>query len=147
MKLSRLGTGRRGFTLVELLIVIIIIAVLAAVVVPKFINSGTRSKEAALKSDLNLYRNAIELFKNDTGAFPTVLGDLAVTTAPANGLDSAGASKAITAADFKGPYVDKIEKDPVSGNNFNYGTTSPNVGKVTSSASGNGTDGTAYSSW
>jgi general secretion pathway protein G len=144
MKLSKIGL--RGFTLVELLIVIIIIAVLAAVVVPKFVNSGARSREAALKSNLKLYRNAIDLFKNDTGAFPATLADLAATSPPANGLDSAGASKAITAADYKGPYVEAVEKDPVSGNNFTYSTTAP-VGKVTSSASGNASDGTAYSSW
>jgi len=145
MKLSKLGL--RGFTLVELLIVIIIIAVLAAVVVPKFVNSGLRSREAALKSNLKLYRNAIDLFKNDTGAFPASLADLAVSTPPANGLDSAGASKSIVSADYKGPYVEAVEKDPVSGNNFTYSTTSGSVGKVTSSASGNGSDGTAYSSW
>jgi general secretion pathway protein G len=146
MKLSKLGVGRRGFTLVELLIVIIIIAVLAAVVVPKFVNSGLRSREAALKSDLKLYRNAIDLFRNDTGAFPGSLADLAAAAAPATGLDSAGASKAIVAADYKGPYVESIEKDPISGNNFNYSTTAP-VGRVTSSASGNSSEGTAYSSW
>lgn len=147
MRISRFSTGRRGFTLVELLIVIIIIAVLAAVVIPKFVNSGLRSREAALKANLKMYRNAIDLFKNDTGAFPNSLSDLTVTTAPANGLDSAGTSKAIAAADYKGPYVERIENDPVSTNPFTYGTTSPNVGKVTSSASGNATDGTAYSTW
>lgn len=143
-RLSKLGV--RGFTLVELLIVIIIIAVLAAVVVPKFVNSGLRSREAALKSNLKLYRNAIDLFRNDTGAFPASLSDLAATTAPANGLSASGSTQAIAAADYKGPYVEAVEKDPVSGNNFNYSTTAP-VGKVTSSASGNASDGTAYSSW
>lgn len=139
--------GRRAFTLVELLIVLIIIAVLAAVVVPKFASSGLRSKESALKADLKLYRNAIELFRHDTGAYPAKLDDLAATSAPATGLDSTGSSKAIAAADWKGPYVNAIEKDPVSGAAFNYATTSPNVGKVTSSASGTASDGTAYSSW
>src|SRR5947209_5365619 len=95
----------RAFTLVELLIVIIIIAVLAAIAIPKFANSSQRSKESALKSDLKLYRNALELFKNDTGAWPTTLADLAVTAAPANGLDNAGGTKAIVATDWKGPYV------------------------------------------
>ncbi|MCL6624610.1 MAG: prepilin-type N-terminal cleavage/methylation domain-containing protein, partial [Fimbriimonadales bacterium] len=61
---------KKGFTLVELLIVIIIIAILAAIVVPKFADSGLRSKEAALKSNLKLLRNAVELFKADTAACP-----------------------------------------------------------------------------
>lgn len=137
----------RAFTLVELLIVIIIIAVLAAIAIPKFSNSSQRSKESALRAELSLLRNAIELFKTDTGAFPATLAALEATAAPASGLDSAGAAKAIIAADWKGPYVNKINNDPVSAAAFTYGTTAPNVGKITSSASGNGSDGTAYSSW
>ena len=137
----------RGFTLVELLIVIIIIAVLAAVVVPKFADSGLRSKEAALKADLKLYRNAISLFRADTSYYPLNLADLASAGAPANGLDSTGSSQPITAADYKGPYIQRIEDDPVSGTPFNYTTTAPNVGRVTSSASGTASDGTLYSGW
>ncbi len=131
----------------ELLIVIIVIAVLAAIALPRFINSGLRSKEASLKADLKLYRNAIQTFSNDTGVYPASLSDLAVTTAPASGLDSTGSSKSIVASNWKGPYIDQIQGDPVSGNTFTYAVASPNVGKVTSSASGNATDGTSYSSW
>ena len=131
----------------ELLIVIIVIAVLAAIALPRFINSGLRSKEASLKSDMKLYRNAIQTFSNDTGAYPATLAALAVTSAPASGLDAAGAVKTITATDWHGPYIDTIVNDPVSLAAFSYAVTSPNVGKVTSSAAGNATDGTAYSSW
>ncbi len=137
----------RAFTLVELLIVIIIIAVLAAIAIPKFANSGARSKESALKADLKLYRNGVELFRNDTGAYPAVLADLAVTAAPASGLNPDASVHAITATDWKGPYVGTIEKDPVSGNNFTYDVTSPNVGKVTSSAAGNDSAGNAFSGY
>lgn len=147
MSWVRRDRASKGFTLVELLIVIIIIAVLAAIAIPKFANSGTRSKEAALKSNLKLYRNAVELFKSDTGCYPAQLPDLAASSAPAKGKDAAGVDYAITAADYKGPYVDKIEKDPVSGADFTYSVAAGSVGKVTSSASGNGSDGTAYSSW
>lgn len=140
-------TSRKGFTLMELLIVIIVIAVLAAIALPRFINSGLRSKESSLKADLKLYRSAIQTFSNDTGAYPANLNDLAVTTAPASGLDSAGASKSIVASSWKGPYIDQIQSDPVSSNTFTYSATSPTVGKVTSSATGNSTDGSAYSSW
>lgn len=131
----------------ELLIVIIVIAVLAAIALPRFINSGLRSKEASLKSDLKIYRNGVQLFLNDTGAYPATLAAMSATSAPASGLDSAGAVKTIVATDWKGPYIDSIMTDPVSSNAFTYAVTSPNVGKVTSSAAGNATDGTAYSSW
>jgi general secretion pathway protein G len=131
----------------ELLIVIVVIAVLASIALPKFINAGMRSKEAALKSDIKITRSAVQLFLNDTGAYPTTLFDLCATTAPSTGLDYAGGSKGIIAMDWKGPYMDQPMVDPVSGNAFTYLTTSPNVGKVRSSATGNATDGTAYSTW
>jgi general secretion pathway protein G len=131
----------------ELLIVIIVIAVLAAIALPRFINSGLRSKESSLKADLRHQRNAVLLFSNDCGAYPATLADLTVLAAPANGLDSAGASKAINAGNWHGPYLDSLINDPVSGSAFNYGVTSPNVGKVTSSAAGTATDGTTYSNW
>jgi general secretion pathway protein G len=146
MRPSRIR-GLKGFTLMELLIVIIVIAVLAAIALPKFINSGLRSKESSLKADLRHLRNAVQLFSNDCGAYPAQLSDLMATSAPATGLDPAGSSKAITAALWHGPYMDAMIDDPVSGSPFNYSTTSPNVGRVSSSASGNSTDGTAYSSW
>ena len=137
----------RGFTLVELLIVVVILAVLAAIAIPRFMDSGQRSKEASLRGNLKLCRNAIELFHNDTSAWPSALSDLPGTAAPAAGKDSAGAAKSITAADYKGPYLQSVPTDPVSGAALTYSTTSPTVGKVTSSAAGNGLDGTAYSGW
>jgi general secretion pathway protein G len=147
MIMRRDTTLKRGFTLVELLIVIVIIAVLAAIALPRFMDSGQRSKEASLKANLKLIRNGLELFKNDTGAWPATLNDLTVTTAPASGKDNAGAAKTISAPDFKGPYIRSIPNDPIANAAFTYSVTSPSVGSVTSSASGNGLDGTAYSSW
>jgi general secretion pathway protein G len=136
-----LNRKSRAFSLVELLIVIIIIAVLAAVAIPRFANSTTRSKESALRANLKLFRNAVELFKADTGAYPAALADLVAASAPANGLDSSGASVAIVAADWKGPYLNSLENDPLSGAAFTYSTSSPTVGKVTSSA------GAPYYGW
>lgn len=144
---ERARRRRHGFTLVELLVVIVVLAVLAAIVLPKFMNSSKRSKESALRSDLKLLRNAVGLFQADTTVYPLTLADLAATSAPAKGLDSSGNQVNITAADWHGPYLQEIPKDPVSGNDFTYGTTSPNVGKVSSSATGNGLDSSAYSTW
>jgi len=138
----------RAFTLIELLVVIVVIAVLAAIVIPKFQDQGKRSKEASLKSNLSLIRNAVALFQADTGYYPMSLDDLKASSAPAQGKDAAGTSQNINAADWHGPYIQgAIPNDPVSGAAFTYSTTAPNVGKVSSSASGTASDGTAYSSW
>lgn len=138
---------RKGFTLVELLIVIIIIAVLAAIAIPKFANSSGRSKDSALRSNLKIVRNAVDLFRADTGYYPATLSDLAVTAAPANGLDSSGTSKAITATDWRGPYVQTVPTDPVAAAALTYTTTGANTGKVAATATGTANDGTSYSTW
>jgi len=142
-----LKRSRKGFTLVELLVVIVVLAVLAAIVLPKFVGAGTRSKESALKSDLKLIRNAVTLFYNDTGAYPASTAGLSATSAPAAGLASDGTAKSIIAGEWHGPYLEAVPNDPVSGSAFTYGTASGSVGQVTSSASGNGSDGTAYNTW
>ena len=51
---------QRGFTLVELLIVVIILAILAAIVIPQFSSATTDAQEAALDSNLNALRSAID---------------------------------------------------------------------------------------
>lgn len=147
MNCTTLRNGKKGFTLMELLIVIIVIAVLAAIALPKFVNSGARSKEAALKSNLKIYRNAITLFTNDTGAYPATLAALAATSAPASGLDATGATKSINATDWKGPYVQTIAPDPVSGSAVTYSVATGTVGNVSSSASGNDSAGVAFSTY
>jgi general secretion pathway protein G len=136
---------KKGFTLVELLIVIIIIAVLAAIAIPKFSSSSQRSKESSLRANLKLVRNAIDLFRADTGAFPASMAGL--TTATTSGLSAAAATCTIAATDWRGPYLQAVPVDPVSGSALTYGTATNNVGTVTSSATGNGLDGTAYSTW
>ncbi|MCC6484873.1 MAG: type II secretion system protein GspG [Armatimonadetes bacterium] len=139
--------NRKGFTLIELLVVVVVLAVLAAVVLPKFANSSQRSKESALKADLKMIRNAVQLYKNDTGYYPKLLSDLSATTAPSQGLDSAGTAQSITAADWRGPYIESLPTDPISGSAFSYTATSPGVGTVKSSATGNDSASVAFSSY
>lgn len=142
-----LRRSRDGLTLVELLVVTVVLAVLTAIVVPKFIGADTRSRESALRSDLKLIRNGVTLFYNDTGAYPATLAALAATAAPASGLAADGTEKSIAAGDWRGPYLEALPRDPVSGRAFAYSTVDGSVGRVASSASGDAADGSAYNSW
>ena len=65
----------RGFTLVELLIVVVILAILAAVVIPQFENTSASAKEAALVSNLQTIRQAIPLYRDAAQRAHEALGD------------------------------------------------------------------------
>jgi general secretion pathway protein G len=67
---------RRGFTLIEVLVVMAIIATLLTIAVPRYFGSLQRSQEAALRQDLAVIRDALDKFKSDAGAFPNSLDEL-----------------------------------------------------------------------
>lgn len=67
---------QRGFTLVELMVVMLIISVLLAVAVPSYISAIRSAKEAALRQDLHTMRDAIEQYTEDKEAAPQSLDDL-----------------------------------------------------------------------
>lgn len=92
-----------GFTLIELLIVMVIIGLLAAFIVPKLIGRVGESKQTAAKAQIELISTAIEVYKLDTGKYPS----------QDTGLQSLNA-KPDDVQNWKGPYMkkNKIPKDP-----------------------------------
>jgi len=68
--------NRRGFTLVELLVVLAIIATLLTIALPRYFGSVDRSKDVALKENLQVLRNGIDKYYGDKGAYPAALSDL-----------------------------------------------------------------------
>lgn len=62
---------QRGFTLIEVMIVVVILATLGALIVPNLIGQDDKARVAAAKSDLGALANALELYRLDTGRYPT----------------------------------------------------------------------------
>ncbi len=73
---ARRGLPAAGFTLLEMMIVMTIIAILAAIAIGQYERSVLRSKEAVLKQDLFVMRNAIQQYTLDKEAGPSSLDDL-----------------------------------------------------------------------
>jgi len=100
--MKRSGPGERGFTLMELVVVIIIIGVLAALVAPKFFGRVSEAKQKAAKAQIELFGTALDAFRLDTGRYPTTDEGLRALREKPSGLDT-----------WKGPYLPKeIPADP-----------------------------------
>lgn len=67
---------KRGFTLVEILIVVSILGILAAIVIPQYQSNTGEAQYACLRSNLHAVRKQIELYKiHHNGALPAAVGD------------------------------------------------------------------------
>jgi general secretion pathway protein G len=100
------NSTRRGFTLVELLLVLVILGVLAAIVIPKFSGRTQQAKEQAAVTQISTFRTALDAFEVDNGYYPkgrAGLQDLIVQPRDAQ--------------NWRGPYLqtDRVPQDPWGG--------------------------------
>ena len=110
--------AKRGFTLVEILIVVVILGILAAIVIPQFTQASSEAKTNSLCSDLQTLRSQIELYKcqhNDVNpALATFPGQMVYTSTIA-GL--ASTDKVRTDPYNFGPYLERVPENPFTGLN------------------------------
>ena len=93
----------RGFTLLELMVVIVIIGVLAALIAPKVLEKVGTAKVTAAQSDISNLMNALKMYKLDNGRYPTTdQGLQALVAKPTSGS---------VPGNWKG-YLEKLPSDP-----------------------------------
>ena len=109
---SKKTHGKKGFSLLELVVVVVIIGIIAAVAIPRMSRGSAGAAEAALSGNLAVLRNALDMYSAEhTGAFPKV--DVA-SDALTKYTDSAGGtSDARDATHLYGPYLRKVPPLPV----------------------------------
>ncbi|RYF58852.1 MAG: type II secretion system protein GspG, partial [Comamonadaceae bacterium] len=93
----------RGFTLIELMVVLVIIGVLGALIVPSMIGRADDARVTAARTDVNNLMNALKMYRLDNQRYPTgEQGLRALVERP---------TAAPAAPNWK-PYVDKLPNDP-----------------------------------
>ena len=143
------GHRSRGFTLLEVLIVITVIAILSMLIIPRAMAARRTAKEAQLRGNLKQLRDAVERFEGTTAAWPPSIGDIVAANGAAISADMDGRGGQVDRTAYDGPYImtgdGLLPKDPFTGaSDWVYDNAS---GAVHSNSSLSALDGTGYNNW
>lgn len=121
---------RRGFTMIELLVVLAVVAMLLSLVAPRYLSQADKAKEAVLKENLSGLRTALDQYYGDKGQYPEQLEQL-----------------------VQARYLRKLPLDPLTSRNDSWQLVTMDqdgrkvIYNIKSGASGNGRDGSAFDTW
>jgi len=101
---------QKGFTIVELLIVIVVIGILAAITIVAYNGIQQRGRDAQRKSDISTMAKALELYYIDKGSYPPGSGSTSINSGWSTTADASWANLAIALQD----YIKPLPRDPIS---------------------------------
>lgn len=137
-------TTRRGFSLIELVIVVVIIAIIGAIAIPKMSRGAAGAGDSALIQDLAILRSAIDLYNTEHAANPITSSTTNIATLLTQYSDVTGVTTSATKTTscIYGPYLKAVPALPVPSANKGLSTiaTSGSVGVTGSGWYFNGTD-------
>ena len=135
--------AERGFTLLELIIVIAIIGILAAIAMPAMKDMPTRANEAVLKTNLHTLRDVIDQYYGDKGHYPPSLDALVE-----NGyLRKIPVDPMTKRNDTWVTVLEEIDPDKAPDSGDGNSDQQPGIIDVHSGAEGAALDGTSYKDW
>jgi len=128
-------TSRKGFTLVEILIVVIILGILAAIVIPQFTSASEDARKSNMKSQLQTLRSQLELYKLQHRDTPPALADF-WTKMTTKTLEDGGVPTGAPGEDTFGPYLQNESVNPLTNSSTVAAAAAANVGWVYDATAG-----------